>query len=234
MKILSVDIGGTGIKTLMDGESLEDRTRVPTGPDFTPKDMVAAIEEMRPAGEFDALAIGLPTAIRDGEPHIEPRNLGDGWVGFKYAGAFGKPVRLMNDAAMQAIGSYEGGKMLFLGLGTGLGTALINDYQVDPMELAHLPYKHGKTFEEYVGEAHREDVGSKDWRKEVWKVCELLYDALLPEYVCLGGGNAKKIAKHQDEIPDYVRLGANSNAFLGGFRVWENERYEASVPIMKP
>jgi polyphosphate glucokinase len=124
--------------------------------------------------------------------------------------------------------------MLFLGLGTGLGTALINDYQVDPMELAHLPYKHGKTFEEYVGEAHREDVGSKDWRKEVWKVCELLYDALLPEYVCLGGGNAKKIAKHEDEIPDYVRLGANSNAFLGGFRVWENERYETSVPIMKP
>ncbi|MCH2160346.1 MAG: ROK family protein [Phycisphaerales bacterium] len=234
MKVLSVDIGGTGIKTLLDGEDIEKRTRVVTGPEFTPKDMLAAIKEMRPDGDFDVLAIGLPTAIRKGKPMIKPKNLGEGWLDFDFANELGKPVRLMNDAAMQAVGSYEGGKMLFLGLGTGLGTTLVNDYQVDAMELAHLPYKHGKTFEEYVGEAYRESEGTKDWRKEVWKVIELLYHALLPEYVCLGGGNAKRISKHEDEIPEYVRIGANANAFAGGFRVWQDERYEASVPVLSP
>lgn len=234
MKVLSVDIGGTGIKTLLDGEEPEHRTRVESGPDFTPQAMLEAIKEMRPNGDFDALAIGLPTAIRAGKPLVKPKNLGEGWVDFDFAKGFGKPVRLMNDAAMQAVGSYEGGKMLFLGLGTGLGTTLINDYQVDAMELAHLPFKHGKTFEDYVGEAFREKESSKDWRKEVWEVVEILHNALLPEYVCLGGGNAKKIAKHEDEIPDFVRLGENANAFLGGFRVWQDERYEKSVPILKP
>lgn len=234
MKILAVDIGGTGIKTLLDHEEIKDRKRVLTGPSFTPRDMVDAIDSMRPRSDYDVLAIGLPTAIRHGAPQIEPMNLGDGWVDFDYAAAFGKPLRLMNDAAMQAIGSYDGEKMLFLGLGTGLGTALINNYQVDPMELAHLPFKHGKTFEEYVGEAHREDAGSKDWRAEVWKVTEILYNAVLPDYVCIGGGNAKRIAKHPDDIPSYVRLGANANAFVGGFRVWQDARYETSVPIKKP
>lgn len=234
MKVLSVDIGGTGIKTLLDGEEFDNRTRVTTGPEFTPTDMLEAIKEMRPEGDFDVLAIGLPTAIRRGKPMIEPRNLGDGWIDFDFANELGKPVRLINDAAMQAVGSYEGGKMLFLGLGTGLGTTLVNDYQVDAMELAHLPFKHGMSFEDHVGEAYREKHGTKDWRKEVWKVVDLLYQALLPEYVCLGGGNAKRIAKHLDEIPDYVRLGANANAFTGGFRVWQDARYEASIPVLTP
>ena len=234
MRILAVDIGGTGIKTLMDGETLEDRRRVLTGPTFTPQAMVEAVHTMRSADEFDVLAIGLPTAIRHGKPEIEPVNLGDGWIDFDYAAAFGKPVRLMNDAAMQAIGSYEGGKMLFLGLGTGLGTALINDYQVDPLELAHMPYKNLKTYEEYVGEANRSHSGGKEWRKEVWQVTDIFYRAVLPDYICLGGGNAKRIAKHPNEIPSYVRLGENSNAFVGGFRVWQDDRYEASVPIKMP
>ena len=234
MKILSVDIGGTGIKALRDDEELEKRTRITTGPDFTPQKMLKAIEKMRPEGDFDVLSIGMPTAIRNGKPVIEPVNLGPGWVGFDFAGALGKPVRLINDAAMQAVGSYEGGKMLFLGLGTGLGTALVNDYQVDPMELAHLPYKHDKSFEDHVSEGYREKEGTKAWRKEVWKVVDMLYHALLPEYVCLGGGNAKRIGKHSDEIPDYVRLGANANAFTGGFRVWKDDRFESSVPVLKP
>ena len=234
MKVLSVDIGGTGIKTLLDGEDLDQRTRVTTGPKFTPRDMLQAIQDMRPNRDFDVLTIGLPTAIRRGKPVIEPRNLGAGWIDFDFATEIGKPVRLLNDAAMQAVGSYEGGKMLFLGLGTGLGTTLVNDYQVDAMELAHLPYKHGKSFEEYVGEAYRDQNGTKDWRKEVWKVVGMLHHALLAEYVCLGGGNAKRIAKHPDEIPSYVRLGANANAFTGGFRVWQDARYESSIPILNP
>ena len=234
MKILAVDIGGTGIKTLLNDEEIGQRTRVVSGPDFTPQNMLDAIKEMRPDGEYDVLTIGMPTAIRGSAPVVEPVNLGTGWLGFDFAKHLGKPVRLMNDAAMQAVGSYEGGKMLFMGLGTGLGTALINDYQVDPMELAHMPYKDGKTFEDYVGEEYREEKGSKHWRKDVWKVVDIMYHALLPEYICLGGGNSRKISKHPDEIPSYVRIGANANAFLGGFKVWQDDRYESSVPILSP
>ncbi len=234
MKILAVDIGGTGIKTLLDGEDIDQRTRVVSGPDFTPQNMLDAVKEMRPNGDYDVLTIGMPTAIRGSKPVIEPINLGPGWLEFDFAKNLGKPVRLMNDAAMQAVGSYEGGKMLFMGLGTGLGTALINDYQVDPMALGHMPFKHGKSFEEYVGEEYREEHGSKAWRKEVWKVVEIMYHALLPEYICLGGGNSRKISKHPDEIPSYVRIGANSNAFVGGFKVWQDDRYESSVPVLSP
>ena len=233
MKILSVDIGGTNIKTLLEGETPEEKRRVPSGPDFTPRDMIAAIDSMRDPAEYDVLAIGLPTAIRKGRVETAPKNLGAGWVDFDFGAAFGgKRVRLINDAAMQAIGSYEDGKMLFLGLGTGLGTCMIAHHQVLPMELAHLPFKHGRTFEDYVGEEYRVEHGSKEWREEVWKVVETMHHALLPDEICLGGGNAKRIAKQEDEIPDFVRIGANTNAFLGGFRVWQDDRYETSVPIL--
>ena len=162
-----------------------------------------------------------------------PVNLGPGWDEFDFAASFtGKPIRLINDAAMQAIGSYQGGKMLFLGLGTGLGTCMIAHHQVLPMELGHMPFRDGRTFEQLVGEASREDLGNKAWRKEVWKVVQILHDGLLPDQIVLGGGNAKKIAKHQDEIPDFVTLGENTNAFLGGFEVWNDDRYEKTVPVL--
>ncbi len=234
MRILSVDIGGTNIKTLLDGEDPEEKRKVPSGPDFTPQDMVAAIGEMRTPDEYDVIAIGLPTPIRDGKLLRSPVNLGSGWKDFDFATAFpGKPVRLLNDAAMQAIGSYENkGKMLFLGLGTGLGTCLIAHHMVLPMELGHMPFKGGHTFEEWVGESRREDLGNKSWRREVWELVKIMNAALLPDEIVLGGGNAKRLTKHADEIPDYVRLGENTNAFLGGFKVWQDDRYEQTVPIL--
>ena len=233
MKILSVDIGGSNIKTLLEGETPELKRRVPSGPDFTPEAMVAAIGQMRDPSDYDVLAIGLPTAIRRGKVETSPKNLGPGWVDFDFAAAFaGKPVRLINDAAMQAIGSYQDGKMLFLGLGTGLGTCMIAHHQVLPMELAHLPFKKERTFEEFVGEAYRLEHGNKEWRHQVWEVVGLMHRGLLPDDVCIGGGNAKRLAKHEDEIPSFVRLGENTNAFLGGFRVWQDKRFEVSVPVL--
>lgn len=233
MKILSVDIGGTNIKTLLEGETPDLKRRVPSGPEFTPQDMVAAIGEMRDPGDYDVLAIGLPTAIRNGKVETSPKNLGAGWTDFDFADAFpGKRVRLLNDAAMQAIGSYEGGKMLFLGLGTGLGTCLVAHHQVLPMEIAHLPFKHEKTFEDYVGEAYRIEHGNKHWRAQVWEVVDIMHRGLLPDRICLGGGNSKRIAKHPEEIPSYVRIGENTNAFLGGFRVWQDDRFALTVPVL--
>jgi len=233
MRILSVDIGGTNIKTLLTGESAEDKRRVPSGPEFTPQDMVRAIDELRDRDDYDAVAIGLPAPIKDGRVLKSPVNLGPGWDDFDFATAFpGKRVRLLNDAAMQAIGSYDTGKMLFLGLGTGLGTCMVAHHHVLPMELGHMPFKKGRTFEQIVGEASRLEMGNKSWRKEVWEVVDILHQGLLPDVICLGGGNAKKIAKHPDEIPDFVRLGENTNAFLGGFKVWTDDRYERTVPIL--
>ena len=233
MRILSVDIGGTNIKTLLSGETPEDKRKVASGHEFTPADMVRSIDEMRSRDDYDAITIGLPAPIREGRVLKSPVNLGPGWDEFDFARGFaGKPIRLINDAAMQAIGSYQGGKMLFLGLGTGLGTCMIAHHQVLPMELGHMPFRDGRTFEQLVGEASREDLGNKAWRKEVWKVVQILHDGLLPDQIVLGGGNAKKIAKHQDEIPDFVTLGENTNAFLGGFEVWNDDRYEKTVPVL--
>jgi predicted NBD/HSP70 family sugar kinase len=149
-------------------------------------------------------------------PVAEPRNLGRGWVGFDYRNAFGKPVRIVNDAAMQALGSYEGGRMLFLGLGTGLGSALIVDGVLEPTELAHLPYRKGKTYEDYVGLHGLERLGKKKWRKHVREVVEQLKAALQADYVVIGGGNVKQL----DELPPGARAGSNAHAFLGGFRLW--------------
>ena len=233
MRILSVDIGGTNIKTLLEGETPDDKRKVASGPDFTPDAMRKAIDEMRPADSYDVVTIGLPAPIKAGRVIKSPVNLGDGWADFDFAAAFpDKQVRLLNDAAMQAIGSYQGGKMLFLGLGTGLGTCMIAHHQVLPMELGHMPFRDGRTFEQLVGEASREDLGNKDWRREVWQVVEIMHAGLLPDEIVLGGGNTKKLLKHPDEIPAYVRLGENSNAFLGGFKVWQDDRYEQTVPIL--
>ena len=234
MRILSIDIGGTNIKTLLQSEAPDDKRKEPSGPDFTPEDMVRAVTEMRSPDEYDVITIGLPSPIRAGRVLTAPVNLGSGWVDFDFATAFdGKPVRVLNDAAMQALGSYgDGGKMLFLGLGTGLGTCLIAHHVVMPMELGHMPYKHGLTYEQLVGEASREDRGTKSWRKDVWEIVDIMHRGMLPDEIVLGGGNAKRMTKHPEDIPAFVKIGENTNAFLGGFKVWQDDRYDQTVPVL--
>jgi polyphosphate glucokinase len=214
VKILVVDVGGNNVKLLATGH--EDAKKVPSGPDLTPQRMMKGIREAIPDWEYDVVTIGIPAPVRDGRPAHEPKNLGTGWVDFDYEAAFGKPVRLINDAAMQALGSYEGGRMLFLGLGTGLGAALILEGLVQPLEIAHLPYKDGKTYEEFVGKKAQSRMGKKDWRKVVNEVVEDLHAAFQVDDVVLGGGNSKQLK----EIPEVARLGSNRNAFPGGFRLW--------------
>jgi polyphosphate glucokinase len=213
-RVLAVDVGGSHVKLLASGET--ERRRFESGPHLTPERMVAGVREAGEGWDWDVVSVGVPAPVRDGEMASEPVNLGGGWVGFDFEDAFGKPTKLINDAAMQALGSYDGGKMLFLGLGTGLGSAMVVDGKVEPMELAHLPYRKA-TFEDYVGERGLERSGKKRWRKDVLDVIERLSAALEPDYVVLGGGNAKLLR----DLPPNVRLGANENAFTGGFRLWE-------------
>jgi hypothetical protein len=186
---------------------------------MTPKVMVAAVKKaVAGAGwTFTAVSLGYPGPVSHGRPLTEPHNLGPGWVGFDFEKAFGCPVKVVNDAAMQALGSYEDGRMLFLGLGTGLGSAFIVDGVLEPMELAHLPYKKGRTYEDYVGLRGLERLGKKKWREAVFDVVAQLKKALLADYVVLGGGNSKVLK----ELPPGARLGDNANAFKGGFRLWE-------------
>src|ERR1700689_4322252 len=214
--VLVIDVGGTHVKV---GESdQKDIVKIESGPTMTPMVMVAAVKKATAGWKYDAVAIGYPGPVLHGRPVAEPHNLGVGWVGFDFRKAFGKPVKLVNDAAMQALGSYEGGRMLFLGLGTGLGTALIVDGDLEPMELAHLPYKKGRTYEDYVGLRGLERLGKPKWREHVHIVIDQLRRALEADYVVLGGGNSKLLR----ELPDGVKLGENSNAFLGGFRLWQD------------
>ncbi len=220
-KVLVIDVGGTHVKILASGE--KEPRKADSGPKMTPALMVAAVKTLAKGWSYDAVALGYPGPVVHGRPIHEPANLGVGWVGYDFRKAFGMPVRLINDAAMQALGSYKGGKMLFLGLGTGLGSALIIDGHLEPLELAHLPYKKGKTYEDYVGLRGLEDYGKKKWRKSVADVVERFKAALGADYVVLGGGNAK----FMDELPKDTRLGSNENAFLGGFRLWEQERKDA-------
>jgi len=217
-KVLVVDVGGTHVKILATGQ--KEPRKVESGPKMTPTMMVDAVKELAQGWSYDAVAIGYPGPVVHGRLLHEPANLGVGWVGFDFRRAFGCPVRVINDAAMQALGSYKGGRMLFLGLGTGLGSALIVDDHLEPLELAHLPYKKGKTYEDYVGLRGLENFGKKKWRKNVADVVERFKAALGADYVVLGGGNAKLM----DSLPKDTRLGANENAFLGGFRLWEQER----------
>jgi polyphosphate glucokinase len=189
----------------------------PSGPHLTPHAMVEGALKMTADWSYEVVSIGYPGAVLHGRPVAEPRHLAPGWVGFDFARAFQRPVRLVNDAAMQALGSYRGGRMLFLGLGTGLGSAMIVDGILEPMELAHLPYKHGKTFEHFVGLRGLKRLGKGRWRAAVRDVVERLAAALEPDYVVLGGGNAR----HMKPLPRNTVLGSNDNAFRGGFRLWE-------------
>jgi len=210
MKVLVIDIGGTHVKVLAAGH--KQRIEFPSGPKMTPAKMIAAVRAATVGWKYDAVSIGYPGPVVHGRPISEPRHLGSGWVGFDFRKAFGRPVKIVNDAAMQALGSYQGGRMLFLGLGTGLGSALIVDNVLEPMELGHLPYKKGRTYEDYLGLAGLGRLGKRKWRHQVNKVVQQLKSAVQADYVVLGGGNARRLKK----LPRDTRPGENSNAFRGG------------------
>jgi polyphosphate glucokinase len=216
MKILSIDIGGTNVKIKTSDQN--DVRKFPSGKELTSEQMVHGVKEMAKDWNYDVITVGFPGPVAHEKILKEPVNLGGGWVGFDFAAAFGKPTKLINDAAMQALGSYDGGRMLFLGLGTGLGNTLIIDGVIAPMELGHLPYKKKKSFEDYVGIRGLDRLGKKKWQAAVFEVVTMLKNALIADYVVLGGGNAKKLA----QLPEGCRLGNNDNAFLGGFRLWKD------------
>jgi polyphosphate glucokinase len=213
--VLVIDVGGTHVK--VGASDQKDVVKIDSGPTMTPAQMVAAVKKAVAGWKYDAVAIGYPGPVLHGRPVAEPHNLGAGWVGFDFRKALGKPVKLVNDAAMQALGSYEGGRMLFLGLGTGLGSALICDGLLEPMELAHLPYKKGRTYEDYIGLRGLERLGKKRWARHVFDVVEKLKAALGADYVVLGGGNVKLLK----ELPAGARMGENSNAQKGGIRLFQ-------------
>ena len=215
MKVLAIDVGGTHVKIMVTGQS-EER-EFASGPTMTPDAMVAGVKELSKDWDYEVASLGYPGPVLSNRPIAEPHNLAPGWVGFDFEKAFGHPVKVINDAAMQALGSYQGGKMLFLGLGTGLGTTFIVNGIVEPMELGHLPYRK-QTYEDYVGLRGLERLGKKKWRTRVFDVVALLKAALEPDEVVLGGGNVRKL----DELPPGCRAGDNANAFLGGFRLWEH------------
>jgi polyphosphate glucokinase len=212
--VLVVDVGGTHVKILATGQ--KQSREFSSGPNLTAKQMVAGVKKLARGWKYDAVSIGYPGTVIRNRPLAEPHNLGRGWMGCDFRKAFKRPVKVVNDAAMQALGSYKGGKMLFLGLGTGLGSAMIVDGIVEPMELGHLPYKK-RTFEDYVGVRGYERLGKKKWRKEVADVVPRLVAALEAEDVVLGGGNVKQLKK----LPPGCRAGDNANAFSGGFRLWQ-------------
>ncbi len=214
-KTLVIDVGGTNVKILATGQ--EDVRKIPSGPELTPVQMVDEVKAAAEGWEYERVAIGLPSPVEHNQAVLEPANLGRGWVGFDFSQHFGRPVKVINDAAMQALGSYEGGRMLFLGLGTGLGSALIIDHVIAPLELAHLPYRKGLTFEDYIGQRGLDRFGKKRWRHYVEDVTARLRAAMVADYVVLGGGNAKRLRS----IPANCRLGDNNKAFAGGFRLWE-------------
>ncbi len=213
--ILVIDVGGTHVKMLATGQRQE--REIPSGRTMTATKMVQDVKRSVKGWKYDGVSIGYPGPVIHGRPLRDPYNLGGGWVGFNFRKTFDRPVKVVNDAAMQALGSYQGGRMLFLGLGTGLGSAMIVDGILEPMELAHLPYKNGKTYEDYLGIRGLDRLGKSKWQRHVAAVVEQLKHALEPDYVVLGGGNAKKLKKP----PPGARLGNNDDAFLGGFRLWD-------------
>jgi polyphosphate glucokinase len=217
MKILVIDVGGNNVK--LKASDQDEVRKFPSGPGLTPRQMVEGVRQTAADWAYEVVSMGYPGPVVRGKILLEPVNLGRGWVDFDFEGAFGRPVKLVNDAAMQALGSYQGGRMLFLGLGTGLGNTLIIDGTIAPMELGHLPYRKGRTFEDYLGTAGLKRLGKRRWRAAVADVVGRLRHALIADYVVLGGGNAKKL----DELPPDCRLGDNSNAFVGGARLWEQQ-----------
>jgi polyphosphate glucokinase len=225
MNILVIDVGGTHVKFLASGQS--ERRKFDSGPEMTPQAMVEGVKRGAADWSYDVVSIGYPGPVLHCRPVAEPHNLGPGWVGFEYEAALERPVRIINDAAMQALGSYEGGKMLFLGLGTGLGSAMIAGGIVQPLELGHLPYRK-RTFEDYVGERGLLKFGKKKWRKLVYDVVEKLTAALRPDYIVLGGGNVEQLKV----LPPKCRLGDNANAFKGGFLLWKDAESGAAAAAL--
>lgn len=223
MKILAIDVGGTNVKLLVTGQ--KERRKFPSGKSLTPRGMADGVRRIAADWDYDVISIGIPTPVRHGRAQADPRNLGPGWTEFDFLAAFERPTKLINDAAMQALGSFEGGTMLFLGLGTGLGSALVDEGHVVPLECAHLPYRES-TFEDYVGERGLEAYGRKRWREFVAETVELLRLATVAEYVVLGGGNSKKVG----DMPPHTRLGNNHKAFVGGFRLWETGYKVGTLP----
>lgn len=217
-KVLVIDVGGTHIKMLASGQKVP--LKIPSGPTMTARKMVRLVKKTVRGWEFDCISMGYPGPVIHGHPLREPHNLGGGWVGFDFRKALGHPIKIINDAAMQALGSYKGGRMLFLGLGTGLGAAMIVDGVLQPMELAHLVYKHGKNYEDYLGLRGLNRLGKRKWRRYVAKIVKALKSALEADYVVLGGGNSKKLKK----LPPASRLGSNENAFRGGFLLWDGPK----------
>ena len=216
MKVLTIDIGGTSVKILASGQGNTEPRKFPSGPQLTPKKMASHVKKLAADWQYDAVSIGYPGPIDRGRPTAEPRNLGKGWVSFNYAGAFRRPVRLINDAAMQALGSYKSGVMLYIGLGTGMGTALVVRRTLVPLEMGHLPYRTA-TYDAYLGARGLKRLGKKKWERQVERVVAALISAIHPDDVVLGGGNAKKLKA----LPPGCRAGHNAFAFLGGFRLWE-------------
>lgn len=214
-KVLVIDVGGTHVKLLATGQ--KEHTQFDSGPKFTCQALIRQVKKLTKDWDYSRISLGFPGPVAHGRLVNEPHNLGRGWVGCDFAKAFGCPVKLINDAAMQALGSYDGGRMLFLGLGTGLGSALIFDGFLEPLELAHLPYKKGLTYEDFVGLRGLERLGKKKWRKAVADVAVQLQCAVEADYVVLGGGNARLLKA----LPKGCRLGENGNSFVGGFRLWD-------------
>jgi len=217
VKVLAIDVGGSHVKALASGRRTP--VKLDSGPDFTPSAMARAILGATSGWEYDAVTIGYPGPVSDGRALREPYNIGGGWRRFDYERAFGCPVKLVNDAAMQAVGSYQGKRMLFLGLGTGLGSTLIRDGVVVPLELAHLPYHDGRTYEEYLGQDGLDRIGKQTWRKHVTRVVALLSAAVVADYTVLGGGNVRLLRS----LPPRTRRGDNANAFRGGYRAWRED-----------
>ena len=215
MRVLVIDIGGTHVKLYATDRS--EPLKIDSGPTMTPRELVKAVTANTSGWKYDVISIGYPGPVVHGKPLNDPANLGKGWLGFDFEKAFGHPVKIINDAAMQALGSYRGGRMLFLGLGTGLGSAMVVDGVLEPMELAHLPYKHGQTFEEFVGTPALKRVGEKKWIKNVFDIVEQLKNALQPEYVVLGGGNSQRLKT----LPPETIRGNNEDARKGGLRLWD-------------
>ena len=224
MRILIVDVGGTNVKVA--GSWRRTPVKIDSGPTLTAQQMVKAVGTLTNAWRFDVVSVGYPGPVRAGRPQAEPHNLGGGWRRINFERAFGKPVRVVNDAAMQALGSFAGGRMLYLGLGTGLGSAIVDEGRLQPLELAHLPYRKGKTYEEYLGVHGLKAMGRAKWAQHVGAVCELLRTALLCEYVVLGGGNVNKLAR----LPVHCRRGSNALAVEGGIRLWSADHPPNAVP----
>ena len=215
MRVLVIDVGGTHVKVAGSWDRVTQR--IPSGPTMTAADMVRDVLELTKGWDYEAISLGYPGPVKDNRPFREPINVAGGWTTFDFQKAFGKPVRVINDAAMQALGSFAGGRMLFLGLGTGLGTSIVDNWHVEPLEIAHLPYRKGRSYEDYLGDAGLSKLGDERWERHVHKVCDLFRAALLCDGIVLGGGNARKLVN----LPDAATRGSNENAIQGGVRLWE-------------